>query len=258
LRNKGSKKEVNTNEWMNTYADTITLLLCFFVLLYSFSTINEAKWRKIVESFNLEKYDSDVSNHTMTEIPDITDIGFPDTTTTQATGAGGNITSPNDELYIRIKEYIQKNDLSSKVELISDENTISLRFKDTILFDPDSTVLRQDGKVILKSIGQMLKDSIGLIKMIEIQGHTAKNPDGLPQFKNTFQFSTFRAVNVLQFLLDDIGINPQKLSAVGYGQYHPIGDNETEEGRIKNRRVEIVATSITKETDISSSSTTNP
>jgi chemotaxis protein MotB len=170
---------------MNTYADTITLLLCFFVLLYSFSTINEAKWRKIVESFNLEKYDSDVSNHTMTEIPDITDIGFPDTTTTQATGAGGNITSPNDELYIRIKEYIQKNDLSSKVELISDENTISLRFKDTILFDPDSTVLRQDGKVISK----VSSDAEGLnrlIKMIEIQGHTAKNPDGLPQFKTLF------------------------------------------------------------------------
>lgn len=219
-RKRKQAESVNTNEWMNTYADTVTLLLCFFVLLFSFSTINEKKWKEIVESLNGE---------------------YP-----KETVAKGSPFNPEDEengVYKKIKTYIENNNLESKVELSKDGDTVTIRFKDAILFDPDKTQLREDGKVILGDMSDALKSSIGLIEMINIEGHTASNPKGLPEFQDTFAFSTQRAVNVLEYLLTEKNIDPLKLSAVGYGQYHPLDTNETAEGRIRNRRVEIIVKS---------------
>jgi len=211
---------------MTTYSDTVTLLLCFFVLLFAASTISEQKWKQIVDSFTRKGYTPESSYVDSSDVPESPQL------------------SPNDRLYTTIKDYVDNHHLSSKVELLKGENTVTLRFKDTILFDPDSTVLREDGKVILGNICDILKNSIDLIEMIHIEGHTASNPKGKPEFKNTFEFSVQRAVNVLKFALNEKKMDVKKLSAVGYGQYHPIGDNETEEGRRMNRRVEIVVTSI--------------
>ena len=235
MRNKRPKKEVNTSEWMNTYSDTITLILCFFVLLFSFSTVNESKWKAIVESFNLEEFKPSAAS--TTEVSSLLDVS--DLSVSQST--------PHDELYNTIDDYIDNHNLSSKVELLSGDTTITLRFKDTILFDPDSAALRSDGEEILNSICGLLNNSIDLIEMIEIEGHTAANRQGQPQFIDTFEFSAQRAVNVLEYAKSQANIDPKKLCAVGYGQYHPIGDNETEEGRASNRRVEIVITSCAAE-----------
>ena len=227
---KRRPSEDNTSSWLTTYSDTVTLLLCFFVLLFASSTISEQKWRQIVESFTMRGFSPDPGYvESSEEIP----LDPPEI-------------SPNDKLYTTIKDYIENHHLSSRVVLLKGENTVTLRFRDTILFDPDSTVLREDGKVILGNICDILKNSIDLIEMIHIEGHTAANPKGKPQFTNTFEFSTRRAVNVLKYALNEKNIDVKKLSAVGYGQYHPIGDNETEEGRSINRRVEIVVTSCDK------------
>ncbi|MDD4698847.1 MAG: flagellar motor protein MotB [Oscillospiraceae bacterium] len=231
MRAKRPKKDVNTSEWMNTYSDTITLVLCFFVLLFSFSTVNENKWKEIVESFNLDEFKP--SSASITESTSFTDVS--DLSVSRI--------SPKDELYNTIDDYIENHNLSSKVELLSGDSTITLRFKDTILFDPDIAVLRADGKEILNNICGLLNNSIDLIDMIEIEGHTAANRQGQPQFIDTFEFSARRAVNVLEYAKSIGNIDPIKLCAVGYGQYHPIGNNETEEGRASNRRVEFVITS---------------
>ncbi|MDD3693110.1 MAG: flagellar motor protein MotB [Oscillospiraceae bacterium] len=227
LKRRQKPSDDSSGTWMTTYSDTVTLLLCFFVLLFASSTINETKWRQIVESFTQGGYVVQPSDYeTSSELP----LEPPKE-------------SPNDRLYSTIKDYIDNHNLSSKVFLTKGENTVTLRFGDTILFDPDRTVLREDGKKILNNICDILKESIELIEMIHIEGHTAANPKGKPQFTNTFEFSTQRAVNVLKYALKEKNIDVKKLSAVGYGQYHPIGDNETAEGRSKNRRVEIVVTS---------------
>lgn len=217
------KKSVNTNEWLNTYADSVTLLLCFFVLLFSFSTLNETKWKKLVQAFNYKDINVE---EIVSDIPDLKP-------------------QPTEEelLYERIKDYITSNNLDSKIDAIRDDGKITVRFTDVILFDPDRTELRSDGKIVLGDICKILNNSIDLIEMIQIQGHTAANPKGLPQFTRTFEFSTYRSINVLRYVLDVEKMDPYKLSIVGFGQYHPVGDNETEEGQVKNRRVELVVTS---------------
>lgn len=226
-RKRKPAEAVNTNEWMNTYADTVTLLLCFFVLLFSFSTVNEKKWKEIVDALS-DKF------------PAVTQ-------TTENPEAAA--TDPNDLLYQTIRHHVDQNNLGSKVEVVKDEDIVIMRFKDTILFDPDKTYLRDDGKVILGDMCAILKNSMDLIKIINIEGHTASNPKGLPEFEDTFEFSTKRAVNVLEYMLTTQNMEPKKLSAVGYGQYHPIDTNETAEGRVRNRRVEIIVHSYPKETE---------
>ncbi len=230
-RKRKPAEPINTMEWMNTYSDTITLLLCFFVLLFSFSTINEKKWKEIVESLNGEYPISSEAK------------GSP--FNPEGTADPVNM---EDALYKKIKNYIDTNDLASKVEITKEDDTVIIRFKETILFDPDKTQLREDGKVILGDISDALVSSIDLIKIINIEGHTASNPKGLPEFENTFEFSTQRAVNVLEYMITVKNIDPLKLSAVGYGQYHPLDTNETAEGRVRNRRVEIIVKSLNAKT----------
>ncbi len=258
MRKRKPKDSVNTNEWMNTYADTVTLLLCFFILLFSSSTMNEAKWKQIVIALTGKWGDTEITEPRGktddipdTPIPEIPDIEFPETGDKQEPGASPSEPdstkvdlTPNDRLYETIRGYIDDQNLTSKVELIKSERTVTLRFKDSILFDPDSAVLRADGKQILADVCDILKRSIEQIQMIHIEGHTASRPSGQPEFPNSFEFSTLRAVNVLDYAMLTAGIDRMKLSAVGYGQYHPIADNDTEEGRTANRRVEIIVTSL--------------
>ncbi|NLK40290.1 MAG: flagellar motor protein MotB [Clostridiales bacterium] len=240
--------KVDTNGWMNTYADTVTLLLCFFILLFSYSTVNESKWEAIVRSFRYPFYQDQKP-----EDIDWDDITWPPVTvtepeeTTAEPGGGDTDEEPSktdeDLLYEKIKEYVYHHDLSANIEATRVDGEIRIRFTDVVLFDPDSYLLRDDGKRILAGLCKILNESIELISMIEIQGHTAANVKGAPEFTNTFEFSTYRALNVLRYAIDYEGIDPYKISAKGYGQYHPVGDNETEEGRKKNRRVEIVVIS---------------
>jgi chemotaxis protein MotB len=224
----------STGEWIVTYSDTITLLLCFFVLLFAFSTVNEKKWQSLVESFG------DKSG---------AGIGTSLSKSTSSSISNSNITPINyfnENLYKRIKSYIDENELQSSIELIKGENQIILRFKDTILFDPDKAILKEEGKNILSNICDALKISYDLIDMIRVEGHTAASPKGKPEFVSTFDLSVDRAVSVLRYMDEVKELDPVKLSAIGYGQYHPIGDNETEAGRMKNRRVEIIVTEAMK------------
>jgi len=245
----GNKKEVNTNEWINTYADTVTLLLCFFVLLFSFSTINEAKWEAIVKAFAM---DDNVTIDPDADI-DIEHIVIPDTSdplddtdendTSTGVDEEGDIKTKEDLLYERIKKYIKENDLEANVETFHDNGEVRIRFTDLILFNPDRAELLEKGKVILSGLCVILNDSIDMIDMIEIQGHTASDPRGEHIFTRTFEFSTERALNVLRYAINHEKLDPHKISAIGYGQYHPIADNNTPEGMAANRRVEVVVIS---------------
>lgn len=218
-------------DWITTYSDTVTLILCFFVLLFSFSTINEQKWKEIVEAF------ADKGTGEGISMVSSLDVG------SLSSGMDEGET-PNDILYNTVKDYIKNHHLSNKVQLEKGDRTVTLRFRDTVLFDPDSTVLREDGKKVLGDISKLLNDTIRLINSIQIEGHTAANRKGEPKFINTFEFSAERALRVLNHVWKVEGLPAKKLRAVGYGQYHPIASNEDENKRKQNRRVEFVISSV--------------
>lgn len=221
------KKKVEpaaANEWMNTYADVVTLLLTFFVLLFAISNVNSKKYDALVKSVN----------------PD----GIIVSEAVGALNGGTEVPSSStefDAVYKKINDYIQENELQDDIDITKTDDYILLRFKDNVLFNPDKSVLTGNGQAILSFISDALLTTEDKIDQINIEGHTADSIDG-NYSAFSWDLSVSRAVNVLRFMVENKGLEPSKLSAVGYSKYRPLADNDTEDGRSQNRRVEIMIT----------------
>lgn len=232
-RRRGTSNEKKGSpEWMTTYGDMVTLLLCFFVLLFAFSEIDAQKFEAIIQSFKgslgvLE------GGKTIEEVPYIDTDSLTDR----------NLTTEQIELedfkalYKKIDEYVQENGLSAQIFLSLEERGLLIRFSDNVLFDSAKAELKPEARMILDEIGKVL---IEINKYIRVEGHTDNIPISTPQFPSNWELSTTRATNVLHYLINSIGLNPRSLSASGYSEYHPVGENNSLEGRAKNRRVDIV------------------
>ncbi|KAF5080038.1 Motility protein B [anaerobic digester metagenome] len=223
-RNK-NKKGINKDAWLNTYADMITLILIFFILLFSMSTLDAAKYKQLVEIFNpAAVYE----------------------TTGTATESDGS-TSPNEDisveeivdledLYQYLSQYTKENGLDDAVSIEKYEKAVSIKFMSSIFFEPDSSRIKPGGQQVLSDIGQAFKAVEPTIKSIRIDGHTAQADSPV----DDRDLSSSRANEVLRFLQNGYITDPAKLLSVGFGQYRPIAPNDTEENRAKNRRVEII------------------
>jgi chemotaxis protein MotB len=216
---------------MTTYSDLVTLLLCFFVLLFSFSVIDAKKFEAIIRSFqgSLSVLDS---GKTIDE----------DQYISQALQSNRLLREQQEAesmewLYRQLDEYIQQNNLEGTVVLGVEERGLLIRFKDQVLFDSGKAVIRKDGEPIVQSIGEILKQND---RAIRVEGHTDNVPMHSLLYPSNWELSTARAVNVVKFFIEKVGIAPTRLSAAGYSEYHPIADNDTAENRQKNRRVDVV------------------
>ncbi|HOO11474.1 MAG TPA: OmpA family protein [Bacillota bacterium] len=230
-RNRGGAGGSSVSEWMTTYSDLVTLLLCFFVLLFSFSVIDAKKFEAIIRSFqgslgildggktiDEDKYISQAlqSNRLLREQQEAESMEW---------------------LYRQLDEYIQQNNLEGTVVLGVEERGLLIRFKDQVLFDSGKAVIRKDGEPIVQSIGEILKQND---RAIRVEGHTDNVPMHSLLYPSNWELSTARAVNVVKYFIEKVGIAPKRLSAAGYSEYHPIADNDTAENRQKNRRVDVV------------------
>ena len=139
-----------------------------------------------------------------------------------------------------ISEEIEKLGIGGYVTLESDQEKLVLRLDSQILFDSGSASLRLDGNRVLVDLGKSFKE---LDHDIEVQGHTDNRPISTSQFPSNWELSTQRATNVVRILQDECGVSPLHLRSTGFGEFRPIGDNNTDEGRQKNRRIDIVITS---------------
>nr|PZN07794.1 MAG: hypothetical protein DIU64_11705 [Caldicoprobacter oshimai] len=140
-----------------------------------------------------------------------------------------------------LNSYIAKAGLSGQLSVSKQGyNVVLLRIKDSALFDSGQAKITPKAEQILRSISKILKEYADFIKMIRIEGHTDNRPIHNEQFDSNWGLSTSRAVNVLRRLLEISSLGPEKFSAVGYGEFHPIADNNTEAGRALNRRVDFV------------------
>lgn len=223
------------DEWLNTYADMVTLLLCFFVLLYSISSVDAAKWAVVVKSFNpdagketaqiIAGEPSDESRFDSTEITANTEI------------------DSLDELYFVLSKEVVEQGLESDVELSRGDGFAFVTFRNNIFFAGDSSVLLPEGKMILDTFADVVGKGANIIEEIRVLGHTSQ---GDPNRPNDIRFDRFlsadRATEVLIYLQEKNFIDPAKMTSVGYGQFKPISPFDTAENRAKNRRVEILIT----------------
>lgn len=223
-------------EWMATYGDMVTLLLCFFVLLFSFANLDVQKFKAIAQSMNgsLGVLDSGM---TVSMEPLVN--AFPSDTPTEEN-------EEFKELYEEMNEYIEENNLQKSIVLILNERGLLVRFMDNVLFDSGKADLTPKAMEIIDKVAEIIRQND---KNVRVEGHTDNIPINTFRFPSNWELSTTRAVNVVKYLIEVCGIEAKRLSASGYADQHPIDDNMTPEGRQNNRRVDMVILRAEKEAE---------
>lgn len=213
--------------WMATYSDMMTLLLCFFVLLFSFATLDVQKFQAIAQSMNgaLGVLDSG----TTVDMEPL--VGnFPNDSPTEEDEEFKN-------LYEEMNEYIKQNNLNASITLRLDERGLLVRFMDNVLFDSGKADLTPKAREIINRVAEIIRQND---KNVRVEGHTDNVPINTFRFPSNWELSTTRAVNVVKYLIEESNIEAKRLSASGYADQHPVDDNNTTEGRRHNRRVDMV------------------
>lgn len=236
-----AKREIKTDGWLATYADTVTLLLTFFVLLYSFSTVNAQKFQQIataMQSTFTGKGDTSILEFNASS-GDVPIVGKPHITAEDAQE------NENLEILEDVLTYIKEKNLEEDVQVYNDVRGINIQMKDSVLFDTGKAELRPESKTVLDKISDLIAK---VDNDIIIEGHTDNVPINKPGMPNNWYLSSDRALSVLDYFLQNKDIsNPGRLSPQGCGEYKPIAPNDTDENRAKNRRVNIIVVTNVKE-----------
>lgn len=226
--NGGGDKGGGSPAWMTTFSDLMTLLLVFFVLLYSFSVMDVEKFEGFIAALKNQLGVLEAGK-TITPNPNI-DAG---TLGQDYAQAPENIRQVMEEL----NNYIEANNLSDRVQVEQKRKGLVISLTGEILYQLGRAEIRDQGKEILTRISNILTE---IPNDIMIEGHTDDLPIRTNEFPSNWELSTARAVNVIKFLIEEKNFNPARLSAAGYSEYRPVADNSTAAGRAENRRVEIV------------------
>ncbi len=234
------------SHWLVTYSDMITLCLTFFVLLYSFSTLDAIKWKTVLnsvqgalgplnsgskpldgETFGVALANGESENDVQQneEVKQIEDFKKYQQETQKLM-----------EIQAQLTDYFADKGLGEFMTINIEERGLLLRFEDSVLFVKGKADLLAESIDVLKKTGNIL---INVDNPIRIEGHTDDLAINTLRFPSNWELSTARATNVLRIFIEQ-GMDPQRLSAVGYGEYHPIVPNDDENSRKKNRRVDIV------------------
>ncbi|PHO06843.1 chemotaxis protein MotB [Thermoanaerobacterium thermosaccharolyticum] len=219
------EKKVNNERWLLTYSDMITLLMIFFIVLYTISTVNSQKFQQIAASLG-KTFDG--TNYVVGQYSGNSILNSIKTT---------NNTNTDNAIESQLDKLIKQNNLQNMVTYKIDERGFVISLNDTLLFDTGSADVKPDQKATLIKIGNILK---AMPNYIRVEGHTDNVPINNSQFHSNWELSVIRATNVVEILVNDVKIDPAKISAVGYGEYRPIVPNDSDKNRQLNRRVDIV------------------
>lgn len=225
--------------WLNTYADMVTLLLTFFAVLLSMSSVNQ------------EKFDAMMQN--MQELaPDTVQNPLAPGTQSGGTGENAGALGNMSDLYEEMKTYIEKAGMQSDIQLSLKDQVIYIKFNSNLIFEPNKYSLKTGSTPALESVADMLVKFEPNIKMLNIYGHTAKVDSSQEDTYtvSSWMLSSERAGAVANYLSEVKEFDSNKMVALGYGSTRPIGDNNTAKGRAENRRVEFLV--IGKDSNVSS------
>lgn len=286
-KKKPEEVKKGLDDWMGTFSDMMTLLMCFFVMLFAMSNVDEAKFDEVSQSFQqnfsifkggakaigdgvlvsngvsqlnmLDEYinstgkvaDSDTQNtefkenaqgemdSKMQELAE--ELGASKEEIKELQESIQNLENEklklSEELAERIEESLAENFLSDQVDVTFDANCVVLTFNGAFLFDSGKADLKTEALPMLNKIGKILSKYAD--DNIEIEGHTDSVPLNGGRYENNDVLSSYRALAVFDYLKDNASIDPSIMKHSGRGEYEPIADNSTPEGRAKNRRVEI-------------------
>ncbi|NLM40784.1 MAG: OmpA family protein [Firmicutes bacterium] len=217
-----------TGSWLTTYSDMMSLLLAFFVLLFSFSVIDEHKFATFITAF--QEYIGIIGEgQAALEQPGPLPMDYSDVGQRQLW-----------ELFEELVELIEQEGLTG-VQLDLQERGLVVRFAEQVFFDLGEATLKPEARETLRKLAGTLRS---LPNPLRVEGHTDNLPINTPRFPSNWELSVHRATNVVRFLIEEEGFDPQKLSAAGYSEYRPLKPNDSAENRAMNRRVDIVILNI--------------
>jgi chemotaxis protein MotB len=221
------------SEWLATYGDLVTLLLCFFILLFSMSTVDNQKFKKVISALNSMGITG--QSGSVTE-----NVG--DTISSLDIYNSIDIQEEMDDIYSKVKAMIESKGLSQDINVEKVEAGVLLRFKNEILFDSGQAELKENARNTLEMLGEILRS---YDKNIRIEGHTDNVPVNTSnnRFRSNWELSSARSISVVRYFTEDVPaeqrIDPKKFEVSGYGEYHPIAPNNSPQNKQKNRRIEI-------------------
>lgn len=256
-RRKREEESVNTGGWLNTFADLMNLLLCFFVLLFSMSSINEEKWQEVAASFSssfsvLEGGSSGIDDgiliatgaSQLTQLSEYYNnlgLNSEGEETDDIESAISKLEQAemeeSEQMGEFIEEMLEQKGINDAVEVKVTQHYVCLNMKGALLFKSASADLTDEARDILDHVGDILK--VYEEHLIEIEGHTDNVPIVHELYTTNDVLSDYRALSVFNFLVDEEGVSAANLKHSGRGEYDPIASNDTAEGRAQNRRVEI-------------------
>jgi len=221
---------VNHDRWLISYADFVTLLFAFFVVMYAISAVNENKYRAFsmsLEKAFIEKKRQVSQLENALSGPD--NAANPANTTESLAADSRQLQHTSEQLTQILEGLISENLVTVK----KGNYWIELQMNSELLFLSGSAELALASRPVLKKVAEVLKP---LPNQINVEGHTDNLPIDTVKFPSNWELSSSRATTVVREFVNN-GIDPPRLSAIGYGEFHPIADNRVEEGRFKNRRV---------------------
>lgn len=232
---KKDRKKEEPGGGLDTYGGIVTLLLCFFILLYSVSYIDQNKWKILVESVNPSAAEAERQKNPPADEAQgesVSDIA----------SEAGAITDFS-QVYIVLKQVIEERNLQESVAISQGDDFTFITFRDKVFFDGDGSVLRQEGKELLDQFAGVLSRANGTIKEVKVLGHTSQfNPERPNNIRSDRMLSAQRSAEVVIYLQSRNAVSPEKLVSMSFGQFRPVAPLDTEDGGERNRRMEILIT----------------
>ena len=246
-RRRQTGSEESSGNWLTTYADLITLLFTFFVLLYTFSSIDAERFKEIAISLQMAL--TGQSGPTMfDEYPDgpigpiipSQDLPPEDQDNARFKETQDGIAILNEEIkrvYGIVQSFVEEEDLEAEVRLRMDRRGVIIDINESILFDPGMADLKDESKLLLDKLTKLIS---AFDNNIIIEGHTDTVPISRSKYPTNWELSAARATTVLRYFAEEKNVAPERLSAAGYGEYRPVVPNDTAENKAQNRRVNIL------------------
>ena len=249
--------------WITTFSDLMNLLLCFFVLLFSMSTVDAEKFQMVIASLqsslsimpagSMSIGEGEMVGNGISQLPNI-DVFFETSSGEDGDSQGGKTEetetetdvaeqykeqalSESEQMAEQIEQQIEAGGLQNQVEVDFNAEYVKLTLNGAILFDSAKANIREDAQPLIAKIGTILENYDS--NVIEIEGHTDNVPIHSSKYENNNVLSMYRALSVADFIRDNTTLDPALIKSSGRGEYVPVADNTTEEGRARNRRVEI-------------------
>lgn len=251
---KRQEESSGAPEWLTTYSDMVTLLLTFFVMLFAMSTVDGTKFTDVARSFSSSFLDMGTGNYLLNSSGNsILTVDFVNPSDNNKPSQKEKYIESAEELIVDAERQIREKELdiakeelrqaaeeqglSKKVEIVEDKDFILMRLESEVFFDSGSAKIRPEAYPVLNQIAGVLKN---VDSEIIVSGHTDNVPINTPVYKSNWELSTARATTVVRYFTEKLDLDPSRFTATGNGEYRPIADNGTPEGRQKNRRIEIM------------------